>query len=175
MHCRREPWKASTTAKKQATEAVERQVSNAVTLAMVGIQQDITTLGTLSDAGARTRIGMRAGLEDLISLKNTATNENLRIRATSLLKVIANDYENAAQRAFNMDGITNAVARLHEVTALDLSKHFNLLQIIRNDSDVSNIASAFLILREWTKVKFEMFDFKSVEQWFKQHPENFNQ
>jgi hypothetical protein len=47
-----------------------------------------------------------------------------------------------------------------------------LVQMIRSDPNLSQVAIAFLLLQESTGVRFPMFDFQRVERWCSDHQAN---
>jgi hypothetical protein len=54
--------------KREVGSAVERRVQTEVDKVMASVQQDISTLGRIADAGSRMRQGIRSGYDELIGL-----------------------------------------------------------------------------------------------------------
>ena len=51
----------------------------------------------IADEGMRMRIGLRSGLDELLSIAETSPNEEMRLRAKNYFEKIASDYESFHQ------------------------------------------------------------------------------
>ena len=161
-------------AKKEVGSVIEREVRNEANRVMHSIQADISSLGQIADTGMQMRVGLRSGLNQLLELQRTASNENTRMWAKRLFESIATDYDTVTQeslRQFNQNALQ--ALEIYSQGKIKLSNEHNpvprLLEVIESDRDLRHIAFAFLALREATGVPFRMFDIEGVNHWCDEH------
>jgi len=117
--------------------------------ALKKVNNEISSLVKVFDASVRMRIGLKNGYLKLLEYSQDRKDAATSLKATSLLDIITEDFENVYSQNFN-------VSR---------KKIKDLLKIIREDSLLDDIAIAFFDLRAKTGVNFRMFDFNAVEEW----------
>jgi hypothetical protein len=61
-------------AQRQVGPVIDRKVQTEVDREMASLQDEISALGQIADAGLQMRIGIRAGLDELGQLKQVCTN-----------------------------------------------------------------------------------------------------
>jgi len=157
-------------ARRQVGVVIERQAKGEVDRAMDSLQQDITMPGRLADAGAKMRIGMRSGWDQLFSLINSSTNENVLQRGKAIFESIATDYESYVKES--MGGHSALETEYGEkLKELRSKPEFvqGMIARIRSGRDLHEVATSFLTLREVMGRPFKMFDIEAVEQWCAQH------
>lgn len=160
-------------AKREVGTEIERQVSKEVNIVMDNLQDDITSLGLITDAAMRMRIGLRDGLDELIKIQKTSTDSNIKERAKLLLKSIADDYDRIGKEIFKeMGGSVNVIGDLKE--SKDEFKDENniipdLMKVIHSKRPLEDIALAIIVLREKTGEQFNMFDIENIERWYKKN------
>lgn len=163
------------TAKKEVGDAVDRRVRVEVDKSMASIQEEIKSLGKLSDSGARLRLGMRAGLDGIWIVLTNAANQSTRDQARSLLISIANDYEAAIKADMVLNSSTNILEYVRRYTdfpaEIPIDTCSNLLQVIRTESNMRNVALAYFMLREKSGRRFQLFSEDAVETWLRDYPE----
>jgi hypothetical protein len=137
---------------------------------------------SISDAAARMRIGMKAGLLELQSFDSQAYDENIRFLSRSLLQKITADYDSVvSKQLITIDSLF--IGKPSKRTHVPLSRSSvrialgyssdtpdslilsNLLQDIESNENLDEIASDFVKLRFLTSIPFKMFDFDFVNKW----------
>lgn len=157
------------TAQTQIAPVVERKLQGEVDRATAFLQEEISALGQIADAGAYMRGGGRNGLEKLVALKRSPNNR-VRERASTMLEVISNDYERVTLERIKESGAKSALNNMYSEE--DIAKRGrvmiikDLVDTIKNSREnLMFIAEAFLALRDITGHLFRMFDIEAVEQW----------
>jgi hypothetical protein len=160
-------------AKRQLGPAIDRRVRQELDVFATGVQDQISSLGEITDLAAKMRIGIRSGLNDLSLKAKSAANENDRRMAQALLSTVSADYDSVWRRNLRRDGLTaeNALfgatrfrfnpSNPHPVPAI--------VTMIREEPDLNVVALSFLALTDSTGHQFRMFDIDGVEQWCKEH------
>lgn len=159
-------------ARRQVGPVIERQVRGEVDRVMAALQEDISSLGEISDAGSYMRGGGRPGLEKLLALQKSS-NDRVRERAKVILEAIANDYERVFTRQVSDGDGKNALKDMYGEKAIAQKGSptiiGELVKTIRTEQDLGSVALAFLALRVATGYPFKMFDIEAVEQWCAGH------
>jgi hypothetical protein len=160
-------------ARRQVGPVIERNVAEQVDRVMSSLQEDISLSSRIADAGNQMRSGMQSGLNELISLQKTAPSERSRKNAKMILDNIADSYEYYRQRDLHAhpSGPGNAIDFLDEGQAIKKgpSVAAGLIKLIRTSEDLSQVALAFIALREATGHRFRMFDIDAVDKWCVDH------
>jgi hypothetical protein len=105
-------------AERQVNEAVQRDIQQSVDQAAMRIQDEIDTLGRISDAGAKIRINMASGIQDMRALMKSTTNTAALEMATNIMRSIGSDYERSLLfRLYGDD--TNSTSDLARRLGLD--------------------------------------------------------
>ena len=163
-----------TAARRQLGSVNERQVARQVDQYMNSVQEDITSLGTIGDLAMKMRFGFRTGLEELEKIDTGSSNEKLKQRARTYLKSITADYETRIKQLWGETKLKSPVeARKFASVPDSVTRPIligKLAKMVRDEDDLSRVASAFFFLRENTGVQFAMFDNKSVRRWCADHP-----
>ena len=134
----------------------------------VQVQEEVDLIEAIvdvADKSMKMRIGLRSGLDELTQIARSDPNKDMRMRAESLLKGIAADYESvhrARVRRTQMDPATLAGIYKEKEGESLLSR---LVEIVRTTDSLDQLAYAFLALRATTGFPFRMFDVEAVEQW----------
>jgi hypothetical protein len=154
-------------AKRQMGSAMELQVKAQVDQETKQLRDDITFLGKISGAGARMRLGIRAGLEELRSLERTANYESERENARTLLETITSDYEHVITTTLDPRISTpqDYLSFTSHVNVGTSDPVVGLVQVIRTDPNLNAVAASFIGLRKAVNVQFKMFDLDEVEKW----------
>jgi hypothetical protein len=137
------------------------------------ITQSQTEMDKAYSAVSQMRIGMRAGLLQLLELKSKSADENVRQRVKTLLETVAADYEKVAVRRLKEDGFASPVMEIQSNNVYELQGKPGLtaalVKVIRTEEELMQVAFAFLALREVTHQQFAMFDLEAVEKWCVSH------
>ena len=160
-------------ARLQAGAAIDRHVAQEVDQSMSSLQSDISALGTVADNAMKMRIGLRAGLEQLLKMQFESSSEKQRERARNFFESIAVDFDTVYSNSFSQAQLKDPKAARSFAQAPDTLSVprtiGSLVRIIRTDRDLSQVATAFLYLRGLTGIQFRMFDIKAVEVWCTSH------
>jgi hypothetical protein len=153
------------------TAQVEKEVGQEVSQRMAAFDHDLATLSKLADMGARMRLAIRGGLEELSARASGGDTEFERTKAAELLKRIAADYDTMLGQEFLMH-FSGQPATVAGVLAPGLLKDpakpiAPLVTLIRSDQNLNKVALAFVALSKATGQPFTMFDFSAVERWCK--------
>lgn len=159
-------------ARRQVGPVIDRQVRSEVDRVMGSLQDDISSLGEIADAGAYMRGGGRPGLDKLLGLQKSP-NERIRDRAKAILEAITNDYERARIRDIKEAGFNSPeeMFRANHSENIKAEMIADMVKTIRTDSNLYLVSEAFLQLRGITGYPFRMFDMEAVERWCVQNKE----
>jgi len=151
---------------------VDKVVTQEVNQRMAVFDQSLTSLGELADMGMRMRVGLRSGLEDLTTRARSAENVRERSRAEGLRTRIVADYDAHYGPVFQQEFNANPTVAALNITRRGLKDPSKpvpvLVDVIRSDKDLNDVAMAFIALRKATGQQFIMFDFAEVERWCKE-------
>jgi|ERR1041385_444434 hypothetical protein len=159
-------------ARRQVGPVIDRQVRSEVDRVMGSLQEDISSLGEIADAGSYMRGGGRPGFEKLRALEKSP-NERVSERAKAILEAITEDYERVRLNELKEAGF-NSPEEMYRANqnANDKAKMIaELVKTIRTDSNLYLVSEAFMSLRGITGYPFRMFDMDAVENWCVQHKE----
>lgn len=152
-------------AKREVGPVIDRQVRTEVDREMNSVQKDLTYLGKIADAGTSVRLGFRKGLNQLITLQKNAPNDVMRQRVESLLNTITDDYERVSKEELDDSSVREFLSNSKNSSNVIADS----VKSIREEQNLSEIATEFIILRAATGYPFKMFDFQAVENWCSQH------
>jgi hypothetical protein len=150
-------------ARERVDVAVDREIEKNLGAKIRTFQAEMADMGDVSAASSRLRLGFREGLDSLVKQSNSS-DETVRRYARASLLIIGSDYETVLKRHFpNLDATQVAAIYFGPQPPPKTLKDF--FQAVRHSDNMDTVVAAFVLMREKTGTKFQMFDIPAVEKW----------
>jgi hypothetical protein len=153
----------------------DKLIEQQLTSKLAPIQKRIALIGQISESGARMRLGIRAGLDELNSVLKDSNDADVQKFTKSTLETIGQDYEDRVQEGIKTSGVKGMMLlqtfmqRLgRQQSSLPSNLHM-VVETINHDSDLNVVATAFVAFRELTGETVKMFDFGFIKLWCSQN------
>jgi hypothetical protein len=150
-------------ARERVDTAVDRQIDKNLSARIKGLQDEIAAIGDVAGAASRLRLGFREGWDTLVRQSNNS-DESVRRYARASLLMIGADYETVLNKQFGGMTATQLVASLASPKEPPKNPR-EVLEIIRHSDRMEAVAASFLLLREMTGTKIQVFDIPTAEKW----------
>jgi hypothetical protein len=133
------------------------------------IQEKIVAIGEISDSNMRMRMAFRDGLVDLTRIIKTAKDPDISKFANTTMTSVARDFDTRLQEVVNRFG-GQGLSALQNNPQLVTANHrpsdlHDVVQIIDQNSDLQNVAVAFIAFRQLSGENVKMFDLAAVTNW----------
>ena len=147
----------------------DKVIEQRLTSKLQPIEQRIVLIGRISECEARIHTGFRSALDELVGIRNRASDPQVQQFAESTLVTTAKGYE---------DYWLANVQRLPPNKAIDLLKGNvvpaiqpppstlrDMVGLINKNNDLNTVALAFLAFRDLSGEHVKMFDMGAVNSW----------
>lgn len=164
-------------------DILDEQISETVEI----FRSQVQIIPDLISATDRIRAGSRKALIYVDSLRTNAENNYVKEFAEEIYQSKKEDYKNSYEN--DIDKMLLYITNMKEnaiylnrppifLLEKDIKKWQNpekrdeiiatLIKTIREDDDLNKIAMSFFIIKKWTEIDIELFDFKDFEEKIKQ-------
>jgi hypothetical protein len=150
-------------ARERVDAAVNREIEKSMGARIRIFQAEMADMGDVSAASSRLRLGFREGLNTLVK-QSSNSDETVRRYARASLLIIGSDYETALKkRHSNWDATQIEAIYFGPQPSPKTLKDF--IQAIRHSDNMDAVAAAFVLMRDKTATKIQVFDIPGVEKW----------
>jgi hypothetical protein len=162
-------------AEKKVGSITDRLIEQQLTAKLQPLQQRIALIGRISECEMRMRMGFRAGLDELNDVLGETRDLDILRFSRATLSTTTDDFETRLREDASRNSL-KGMAMLQNVMLKQgrpqqsvASSLHDVVQLIRQETDLNIVALAFGAFRELTGENVKMFDFAAVTKWCSQN------